>query len=121
MSGMNRNHGTALAGLNHIRQSITDILTTPIGSRVMRRDYGSLLPELIDQPLSGTLLLQVYAATVMAIARWEPRVRLVQLHRFVSSEQHGQVVIDMEFIRLDTGTPELARLEIELLKGGYSQ
>uniref|UniRef100_UPI0026076D20 ATPase domain-containing protein n=1 Tax=uncultured Sphingobium sp. TaxID=316087 RepID=UPI0026076D20 len=29
---------------------VRDILTTPIGSRLMRRDYGSLIPELIDQP-----------------------------------------------------------------------
>lgn len=34
---MNRSTGAALATSAHISQSIGDILTTPIGSRVMRR------------------------------------------------------------------------------------
>jgi hypothetical protein len=38
----------ALEGIDHLKQSIIDILTTPIGSRVMRRDYGSRLFELVD-------------------------------------------------------------------------
>ena len=32
----------------HLNQSIADILTTPIGTRVMRPDYGSNIPRLID-------------------------------------------------------------------------
>lgn len=41
--GMNRETGKALTGIEHIQQSIRDILVTPIGSRVMRRKYGSAL------------------------------------------------------------------------------
>ena len=36
----------------HIKQSIADILLTPIGSRIQRRDYGSRMPELIDRPMN---------------------------------------------------------------------
>lgn len=61
---------------DHIRQSIVDILFTRIGSRVQREEYGSLLPELIDQPLNEATRLRVAAATLMAVARWEPRVNL---------------------------------------------
>ncbi|KPN28874.1 baseplate wedge subunit [Halolamina pelagica] len=43
MPGVDRTNGQRLEGLAHIRQSVADILTTPLGSRVMRRDYGSLL------------------------------------------------------------------------------
>lgn len=60
----------------HIRQSIADILQTPVGSRVMRREYGSQLFELIDRPLNSVLLLQIAAASVMALQRWEPRVEV---------------------------------------------
>ena len=82
MNGMNALNGQPLGALAHIRQSLTDILTTPIGSRVMRRDYGSDVPELIDQPLNGATQLRIYAATAYAIQRWEPRIRLsgVQLN-----------------------------------------
>lgn len=83
MKGMNAATGRALSGLAHIRQSIADIITTPIGTRAMRRDYGSEVPELIDQPLNGATQLRIYAATAHAVRRWEPRITLtsVELER----------------------------------------
>lgn len=60
--GMNRETGEALNDLDHIRQSVRDILLTPLGSRVMRRKYGSLLSALIDQPQNETLRLQIMSA-----------------------------------------------------------
>ena len=55
MIGTHAATGKRLEGNAHLAQSIADILTTPLGTRLMRHDYGSLLPELIDQPalLSG--------------------------------------------------------------------
>jgi len=50
MIGTNASTGRALEGTEHLVQSLADILGTPLGTRAMRRDYGSLLPELIDQP-----------------------------------------------------------------------
>lgn len=76
MAGMNRQTGKALSGWAHVQQSLEDILTTPLGSRVMRHDYGCRLFDLIDQPLTPALTLSLYAATAEAIARWEPRFLL---------------------------------------------
>ena len=76
MTGMDANTGQPLSALAHISQSLADILTTPIGSRVMRRDYGSEIPELIDQPLNGATQLRIFAATAYAVQRWEPRISL---------------------------------------------
>ena len=59
MIGMSRETGTALDGNAHLAQSIGDILSTPLGARVMRRDYGSDLPDLIDRPLNGETLIDV--------------------------------------------------------------
>jgi len=75
-SGMSRDTGGALTDLDHIRQSVRDILLTPVGSRVMRRSYGSLLSALIDQPQNEALRLQIMSACYMAILQWEPRIRL---------------------------------------------
>lgn len=80
MSGMNALSGHALSGLDHIRQSIADILTTPIGSRLRRRRYGSDIPELIDQPLNAPTVLRLYAATAYALALWEPRIVLTSVN-----------------------------------------
>jgi len=46
--GMNSQTGLSISEADHIRQSVRDILVTPVGSRVMRREYGSLLSALID-------------------------------------------------------------------------
>jgi phage baseplate assembly protein W len=51
---MDRNTGALLAGADHLGQSIGDILSTPIGTRLGRRDYGSLVPQQLDQPNNAT-------------------------------------------------------------------
>ncbi|HWT62360.1 MAG TPA: GPW/gp25 family protein [Ochrobactrum sp.] len=72
-SGVNRVDGRPLSNFEHVRQSIEVILTTAIGSRVMRREFGSEVLNLIDRPLTDRVILAVYSAVVMAIAQWEPR------------------------------------------------
>ncbi|NKD46356.1 phage baseplate protein, partial [Haematospirillum jordaniae] len=69
MNGTNAKTGKPLSGLDHLSQSIRDILTTPVGSRVMRRDYGSRLPSLVDAPVNRSTILELYAATAEALAR----------------------------------------------------
>lgn len=76
MSGLDRVTGRRMAPDAHLAQSIADILSTPTGTRVMRRDYGSDLPALIDAPINGETLIDVFQATAEALDRWEPRFRL---------------------------------------------
>lgn len=76
MTGISRITGRMLTRSEHIRQSITDILTTPIGSRLMRRNYGSFLPQLVDHPATAANRLRLIAATAQAIMKWEPRTRV---------------------------------------------
>lgn len=76
MNGTNATNGKSLDGIAHLRQSIRDILTTAVGTRVMRREYGSRLPLLIDAPMNRETLLELYAETAAALLRWEPRFRL---------------------------------------------
>jgi len=110
--GMNAQTGRSLDTLEHIQQSVRDILTTPLGSRVMRRDYGSLLPELIDQPLHGATALRAYSATVVALMKWEPRIRVQKITRLVSTERPGRLDLVMTARRVDNG--ETVSLEIPL-------
>lgn len=113
MIGMDRVTGKRLGGIDHLRQSIADILTTPVGSRVMRRDYGSLLPELIDQPQSGSTAVQLYAATCAALLRWEPRIRLSNVS--VEHVAAGRSLISLEGEQAETG--ELISLQVSLQMG----
>lgn len=74
MIGINNSTGKALGGLDHLKQSVRDILLTPLGTRVMRRDYGSRLFELIDAPMNSQTIIEIIAATAEALAKWEPRI-----------------------------------------------
>ncbi|CAM5289626.1 GPW/gp25 family protein [Eoetvoesiella caeni] len=75
---MNALTGKSLDGLEHLKQSIRDILTTPIGSRVMRREYGSRLFDLVDAPTNRRTRAAIYAATAEALRLWEPRFQVVR-------------------------------------------
>lgn len=45
----------------------------------MRREYGSLLSELIDEPDNKATRLKVMSACYMALMRWEPRISLQRI------------------------------------------
>ena len=98
---MNRNTGRAVTGLEHLRQSVADILTTPVGSRVMRRDYGSLVPELIDQPDNEATQVRLFSAVAGALMRWEPRLRLSRVATARDAAQPGAAVLTIEGVYLN--------------------
>lgn len=101
--GMNRETGGALTDLDHIRQSVRDILLTPLGSRVMRRQYGSLLSALIGQPQNEALRLQIMSACYLAILKWEPRVKLTAIS--FESGINGAMVVELSGNRTDSAQP----------------
>lgn len=76
MAGVNAYDGSLIDGFDHVVQSIRDILLTPIGTRVMLRDYGSRLPGVLDHPLNAATVIDATMAAAEALNRWEPRFRL---------------------------------------------
>lgn len=93
MTGLARTTFEALSARDHLSQSILDILTTPVGSRVMRRDYGSELPLLLDAPMNGETMVDLFMATADALDRWEPRLRLARVE--VLSAAAGELVLQL--------------------------
>lgn len=59
-----------------IAQSINRILRTPLGSRVMRPEFGSRLYELRDREFNDEFRLNATRFTYEAIKRSEPRVKV---------------------------------------------
>jgi len=100
---MNAATGRNLTGLDHLHQSIADILSTPIGTRVMRRDYGSRLPELIDAPMTPDLNIEIFAATAEALDRWEPRLRVTRVG--IEEAIAGRLVLGLWGTYLVDGKP----------------
>lgn len=99
--GMNRNTGIGISDSEHISQSMRDILQTPVGSRVMRREYGSLLSALIDMPQNPALRLQIMVACYSAIQKWEQRIRLTSIS--FERGDTGEMYVDITGMRTDTG------------------
>ena len=104
MNGVNNRTGKRLSGVAHLRQSVSDILTTPIGSRVLVRDYGSDLFSLVDNPRDDLTRLQIIAASATALAQWETRL---QVPRVLVSFHEGEsgCVLDIEGINKETNLP----------------
>ncbi|UYM14256.1 GPW/gp25 family protein [Endozoicomonas euniceicola] len=93
MNGTDAVSGKQLSGLDHLRQSITDILTTPVGTRIQRRSYGSRLFELVDAPMNRATLIDIYAAAAEALEIWEPRFKVEQIRAVAA--QPGRVELDI--------------------------
>ncbi|EGX2915676.1 baseplate assembly protein [Salmonella enterica subsp. enterica serovar Typhimurium] len=91
--GMSWNDGQVIADTDHLRQSVRDILLTPQGSRLARREYGSLLSALIDQPQNPALRLQIMSAVYVALNRWEPRLTLDSIT--INGNFDGSMVVEL--------------------------
>ena len=108
--GLGRNDARALDVIDHLRQSILDILTTYPGERIMRPEYGSRIRDLIDRPVNAQWLADLYFCVAQAITRWEPRVRVQKVA--ATMEEPGRVTIDLTLrIRADESSQEI-RIEL---------
>ena len=103
MLGMNRFTGKPMTGTDHIRQSIADILSTPVGTRAMLREYGSDLHELVDRPTNDLFHVELYAAVATALARWEPRFKMTSVI-LESRTNTGRVVLSIDGTIISTGS-----------------
>jgi Phage baseplate assembly protein W len=79
MAGMCRHTGRLLTGWDEIKQSILMILTTAVGSRILRRAFGSGVPDILDKPMNEMTMVDVYVAVVEAL---EPHV--------INDRQYGE-------------------------------
>ena len=93
MIGMDRRTGLPLSGIEHVRQSIEDILTTPLGSRRMRPEYGSKLRRFVDLPVTEGWKSAVQAEVARALERWEPRLKLERV--WVTAVVGGQITFQL--------------------------
>jgi len=90
-----------MAGADHLEQSIADILCTPLGTRLCRRGYGSLVPQLLDQPNNELGRMRIFAASALALLRQEGRARISRVVLSPGKLPH-EAVITVTGRRTDT-------------------
>jgi len=100
--GINRRTGAILKGWPHTVQSIEDIVTTRVMTRVMRRPYGARVPSLVDAPTNESSLMEVRVALAEALAAWEPGFELKTV-AFVSASASGRASILLSGIEYPNG------------------
>lgn len=68
--------GARIEGLAELEQSLSIVLTTPVGSVPGRPTFGSRLHELVDQPIN---VVRARAAQEVrrAVAESEPRIEII--------------------------------------------
>ena len=116
---MNKTTGMAITGLDHLMQSVADILTTPLGSRVMRRDYGSLVPFLVDQPDNPATQIRLTAAIAGALMKWEPRLDMSRLRITRDADRPGYAELELTGAWLTPLAPRAQPVSLSLpLTGG---
>lgn len=78
-AGIDRRTGKPLTGFDHVVQSVEVILTTLIGTRVMRRTFGAALLRLLGENMTSETVMRATMAIAMALELWEPRFALKQI------------------------------------------
>ncbi|AUV02249.1 baseplate assembly protein [Enterobacteriaceae bacterium ENNIH1] len=117
-TGMNPGGAGTLSDADHVWQSVSDILQTPIGSRLMRRTYGSLIPDLIDNPQNAVLRMQLMSAIVIALATWETRIVLSEVD--VVFSETAAVTANLSGILTESMEPQSATITLGGSSNGNS-
>jgi uncharacterized protein len=107
MKGLDAHTGLMISDIDHVKQSISGILTTPVGTRVKLREYGSRLFDYIDKPLNSTTIISIISESAKAIDKWEPRVSLKRINPKINA--NGRILIDVEFTYKPDGKVETLR------------
>ncbi|ACI92716.1 GPW/gp25 [Afipia carboxidovorans OM5] len=81
-AGVDRTTGKVISGWAHVVQSICVIFTTCFGERVMRRWFGSFVPNVLGRKMVPSTVLKFWTAVCVAIDLWEPRYRVTQITPF---------------------------------------
>lgn len=112
MSGMDHVTGAEVGDFEDLRQSINDILTTPLGTRLARRDYGSRLFDLVDAPANAANRVLLFAAVATALLRWEPRISLSRVAVAPVDAAQGSWLVTLTANIVDAPTSQSFRLSI---------
>lgn len=80
-----------------VSQAIKIILGTAKGERVMRRDFGCDIHELIFAPNDAATRGLAASYVHEALLRWEPRIELIQVQVEASGEYQEALYITIEY------------------------
>jgi len=98
-------------GPEKLRENIKQLLLTGIGERVMYRDYGGGLRQLVHDPNNDALLAITQHQAAKAINRWEPEAQVESVN---VSQREGDLFVEVRYIAGRTLTQQSLSVPIGL-------
>jgi uncharacterized protein len=80
-------------GDSEIEQAIQIILSTPIGQRVMRPEFGCRIHELTFAPINASTTTAAIHYVEEALGYWEPRIEVESIEVAVDPESPGCLLL----------------------------
>jgi phage baseplate assembly protein W len=84
-------------GEDNLDQAIILLLSTALGERQMRFDFGSDLPRMIFEPITSATLVELEEAARIALRDWEPRVLVREVHATPDLVLESKVILSITF------------------------
>ena len=96
--GLTSAGGVAMTdGDETVRQALIMLLSTTPGERVMRPGYGSRLHRLVFAPNDDTTAGLAIHYVKQAIARWEPRVEVIDVDAHPDEDAPFRLLIQLDY------------------------
>jgi phage baseplate assembly protein W len=87
-----------------IERSLEILLSTRLGERIMRPDFGCDLTDMIFEPLSASVKAYIKDLVEKAILLHEPRILLKKVELEADKEQLGLINILVEYVISSTNS-----------------
>ncbi len=86
-----------------IEQSLEILLSTSLGERFLRPDYGCELHDYLFEPLNQSMKSYLYDLIKTAVLRHEPRIKLEKMEMH-TREEEGLILFELFYWIITTNT-----------------
>lgn len=106
-------------GETDIHQSLQILLTTKLGERIMRSDFGCDLSPLLFENITVTLLTKIKEIIKHAILKYEPRIDFNDVYFESDDAIDGMIKIEIDFTIRTTNSRQNYVFPFYLEEGTY--
>lgn len=86
-----------IEGEDNVAQSMRAILSTALGERQMRFDFGSDLPRTLFEPVGASTLARIRTSAEDALTEHEPRISLLSVDATADPDVPSRVVLTIDY------------------------
>lgn len=97
--------GELVTDVEAINASIENILGTVPGERLFLPTFGSQIHQLLFNPIDPITASDLRSETILAIERWEPRVRIIDQETSIEAQpDNNKYLVNINYIIVNTGS-----------------